>query len=185
MTALLCGLLFAVLLFVDLLTKMFAHAANVNQSEYFLGYVKLKYVKNEGMMFSILDKNATGMAVVTALTVVMIVGIAVLFFTLFRRNKPVRAALAVIEAGAVGNLVDRLCLGYVRDFINVKALIFPEYTANIADICIMAGAIALVFMILFIGPHAAFPITKKWREEAKVLEAEKETAKERKRAKKK
>ena len=175
-----CILIFAVLLFVDLITKAFAHAANVQQSDYFIGLFKLNYQKNSGMMLSIFDKNHTAMIVVTILTVIMIIGIAVLFFTVFKHNKPAQMTLAIIEAGAIGNLADRLCLGFVRDFLNVnKILFFPNYTCNIADIYILFGAIALIFIIMFIGKHAVFPLTKKWREEAKIEEAKKEKARKR------
>ena len=176
-----CILVFAAFLFVDLITKAFAHAANVQQTDYFLGLFKLNYRKNPGMMLSIFDKNYTAMVIVTILTVLMIIGIAALFFTIFKRNKPAQMTLAIIEAGAIGNLVDRLYFwgltghGYVRDFLTVrKILFFPEYTCNIADIYILFGAIALIFIILFIGKHAVFPLTKKWREEAKLEEEKKE-----------
>lgn len=170
-----CILIFAALLFIDLITKAFAHAANVQQSDYFIGLFKLNYQKNSGMMLSIFDKNYTAMLIVTILTVFMIVGIAVLFFTVFKHNKPAQMTLAIIEAGAIGNLADRLCLGFVRDFLSVnKILFFPSYTCNIADIYILFGAIALIFIILFIGKHSVFPLTKKWREEAKAEEEKKE-----------
>lgn len=172
MTALICVFICFVLLAADLITKAFAHAANVFQADYFLDLVRLKYLSNSGMAFSIFSKNSDAMIAVTVLTVVMIIGIAVLFFTAFKHNTPARVALAVIEAGAVGNLVDRLCLGYVRDFIDVRTFLFiPGYTCNIADIYIVIGAIALVIILLFIGKSAAFPITKKWREEAKAQDA--------------
>ena len=181
MIALVCGLLCTVLLFADLVTKMFAHATMVNQGEFFLDFIRLKYQPNSGMMLSIFDKNPTAMAVITALTVLMILGIVFLFFTVFRQNPPARVALAVIEAGAIGNFVDRVCLGYVRDFLNVRPfLFFPEYTANVADICILFGAIALIFIILFIGKTAAFPLTKKWREQAKEEEAKRESVRAKK-----
>lgn len=176
-----CVLVFAALLFLDLITKAFAHAADIQQTDCFLGLFKLDYTENPGMMLGIFDKNHTAMIVVTILTVVMIIGIAVLFFTVFKRNRPAQMVLAIIEAGAIGNLVDRLYFwidtgrGYVRDFLFVnKILFFPSYTCNIADIYILFGAIALIFIILFIGKHAVFPLTKKWREEAKAEDEKKE-----------
>ena len=125
------------------------------------------------------------MDLVTAITGVMIVGIAVLFFTAFKRNKPARVCLAIIEAGAIGNFIDRVCLTYVRDFIDVKKVWFiPGYVCNVADICIMVGAVVLIFVILFIGKSAVFPLTKKWREEGKKEDELRAAAKKEKAAQK-
>ena len=88
-----------------------------------------------------------------------------MFFTIFRKNLPVRICLAVVEAGALGNIIDRFCLGYVRDFVDVQPVGFG--ICNIADFFITGGVVAVVICILFIGKDAVFPLTKKWREEAK------------------
>jgi len=53
------------------------------------------------------------------------------------------AALGLVAAGAVGNLVDRLWFGYVRDFIYVEIIRWPAF--NIADTCICVAA-ALLFL---------------------------------------
>ena len=116
------------------------------------------------------------MVVVTALTVVMILVIGAVYFTVFRRNTPVRIVLAIIEAGAVGNLLDRLILGYVRDFIDLSKVGFG--IANLADFYIVLGAVVLVFILLFIGEDALLPLKKEWREKAKEKDALKAKAKE-------
>ena len=165
-------LIVCVLLFIDLLTKALAHVYLSGATPVrFLGIIGLDFHMNSGIGFGIADKNPVAMAIITPLTVVMIVAIAVAYFTLAKKNMPARVTLAVIEAGAIGNLIDRLYFGAVRDFVYVK-LILPEYICNIADLVLVLGAIALVFIILFIGKDAAFPITKKWRAEAKAAEAE-------------
>lgn len=71
----------------------------------------------------------------------------------FRMDKPdgiLLSALALIEAGAVGNLIDRVRLGYVIDFIDWYAgFINPNWpswpTFNIADSCIVVGAILVIY----------------------------------------
>ena len=165
----------AVLIAVDLITKAWAQYTNVHQSKFFLGIVRLWYTTNDGIAFGIASDNPVVMAVITAFTIVLIVGITVVAFTVFRKNTPARTALAVIIAGAIGNLVDRLVLGTVRDFVDVSPIHFG--VCNIADFCITFGAVVLIFIILFIGPSAAFPLTKKWREESKRMEEEKERKK--------
>ena len=173
--ALLAGIVFLVLLFIDQFTKAWAAAELVNQKKYFLGIIKLTYTVNSGMAFSFFAQNETAMVIVTVLTVIMMAGIAVLFLTLFKTNPPAQMCLAVIEAGAIGNLIDRLYFGSVRDFLDLDPIGFA--VCNPADWCISLGAVALVFIILFIGPTSLFPLTKKWREEAKRLEAEKKKKK--------
>lgn len=168
--ALIGGLVALILLFVDLLTKAIAFAVNVHQPDMFLGVVKLDCVMNSGIAWGRFGNNPTAMLVITILTGFMAVGIIALFFTYFKHNTPARIALAAIEAGAIGNFIDRVYFGEVRDFLEVD-LILPHYTCNFADICIVLGAVALIFIILFIGKESAFPLTKKWREEAKIEEA--------------
>lgn len=177
MTALLGLLVMLVCLFADQITKALAHASAV-EGEYFLGLVRLYYTENTGMAYGIGGNNPLFMTFVTIFTVVMIVALAVLFFTVFRKNKPAQIALAVVESGAIGNLIDRTFLqnssgqAFVRDFLDVSRFGFG--VCNVADFCITFGAVALIFIILFIGPGSVFPLTKKWREEAKAHEAEKE-----------
>lgn len=168
--ALIGGLVALILLFVDLLTKAMAFAVQVHQPDMFLGIVRLDCVMNSGIAWSGFGENPPAMVAITVLTGFMAVGIVALFFTYFKHNTPARMALAAIEAGAIGNFIDRVILGAVRDFIEVD-LLLPHYTCNFADMCIVLGAVALIFIILFIGKEAAFPLTKKWREEAKREEA--------------
>ena len=177
--AVLAGIVMLVLLFVDQITKAWAAAENVGQSDYFLGIIRLYYTTNAGMAYSLFASNYTAMVVITILTVFLIIGIGVAFFTVFKDNMPAQMCLAVIESGAIGNLIDRLYFHYVRDFLDISPLHFGN--CNPADWCISLGAVALVFIILFIGPTSLFPLTKKWREEAKRMEEEK---KKKKRAKK-
>lgn len=176
--ATIAGIVFLLLLFVDQITKAWAEAEQVRDADYFLGIIKLTYTTNPGMAFSWFSQNYAAMVVITILTIFMIIGIAVLFFTLFKKSPPAQMCLAIIEAGAIGNLIDRLYFGHVRDFLDVSPLHFG--ICNPADFYITLGAVALVFIILFIGPSALFPLTKKWREEAKILEAEREEKKKEK-----
>ena len=169
--ATIAGIVFLLLLLLDQLTKAWAAAEHVSQSEYFLGIIRLHYTENPGMAFSFFADNETAMLIITILTVFMIVGIAVIFFTLFKSNPPAQMCLAIIEAGAVGNLIDRLYLGRVRDFLDLDPMHFG--VCNPADFCISLGAVALVIVILFICSSSMFPLTKKWREESKRLDEEK------------
>lgn len=174
MVALGCALLVCVLLFVDLITKAAAEASTIRQSSYFLGIIRLWYTSNPGIAFGIFGDNPVAMEVMSYVTIVLALLIAVMFFTIFRKNLPVRICLAVVEAGALGNIIDRFCLGYVRDFVDVQPVGFG--ICNIADFFITGGVVAVVICILFIGKDAVFPLTKKWRDEAKHEDRERDVS---------
>ena len=170
------GIIFAVFLVVDLITKAWAEwyelAFGLDQPDYFLGIVKLTYVQNRGIAFGIASDDPFVMAIITGVTFLLAFLLIVAFFTIFRNNMPVRICLAVVEADAVGNIIDRFTLGYVRDFIDVRLIL--SYVCNLADIYIVFGVVVLVFIILFIGKNAVFPLTKKWREQAKKEDEERD-----------
>ena len=186
-----CTLIALIFLFIDLLTKLLM--TGVHQSTYFLGIVRINFMFNTGIAFGIAADNPIAMIVVTILTFFLIGGMIALYFTVFKHNFPVRVCLAIIIAGALGNLFDRLYFSIfgatnvfsepgklyfgaaVRDFIDVSPIGFG--VCNIADFCITFGAVALAFCILFIGPRAVFPLTKKWRAEGKRLDEEAEAKK--------
>lgn len=167
------ALIVLVFLFLDLATKLIADFYQVDypKGEYFLGLIKLRYIRNSGIAFGMLDDDPQAMLIITAVTAVLIVAIAFAYFFAFPRSRAAQAAIAIIEAGAIGNLVDRLCLGYVRDFLDVSPTGFG--VCNVADFCITFGAVSLVFILLFIGPSAVFPLTQKWRDEARLQEEKK------------
>ena len=63
----------------------------------------------------------------------------------------------------VGNLIDRVMLNYVRDFIYFKIINFPVF--NVADICVSLSMVALVVVILFVYKDADFYFLKKKKAE--------------------
>ena len=63
-------------------------------------------------------------------------------------------ALTVILSGAIGNLIDRVALGYVRDFIAFDFMNFPVF--NFADSCITVGAVLLIVSVLFTKSGRAY-----------------------------
>ena len=152
--ALISLVVFGVLLAVDLVTKAWAESTNVRQSTFFLGIVRFYFTKNTGMAFSWFDDNEAAMTVVTVFTGVLIVALAALFFTVFKRNTPARITLAVIEAGAIGNLIDRIFRSLrVVDWVSVRmyGLFGMDYfpTWNLADAAVVCSVILLAILLLF------------------------------------
>ena len=111
------------------------------------GFFNLTYVKNTGAAFGLFagDTNAFR----TLFFVTITVGALVLIFWLFRRIKEDRVLIplsfAMIIAGAVGNLVDRIRWGYVIDFLDFYWQTYHWPAFNIADSAITVG-VALLFI---------------------------------------
>ena len=110
------------------------------------GFFRIIHTHNTGAAFGLFQDHSF------ALTIVASVGIAViLLYALFiyRRfpileNRLGRLALGLILGGAVGNLIDRLNLGYVTDFIDIG--VWPTF--NIADSAVTVGVIILAYLLL-------------------------------------
>ncbi len=106
----------------------------------------LTYAQNTGAAFSIFHQH-TWILTLTSLVVSVLLALL-----LARRTFPQRWAmcsLAVVLAGAVGNLIDRVIFGYVTDMFQTLFITFPIF--NVADICIVCGGISFVVYYLFFG----------------------------------
>ncbi len=135
----------------DLLSKQFIFAflrglepdaANRLRYPILEPWLVLQLAENTGGVFGILKGRSY---VFVALT---LAALGVVFWML-RKAEPGRRllpiALGLVAAGAIGNLVDRLCFGYVRDFIYIEAINWPAF--NVADSCICVAAGLLVIEI--------------------------------------
>ena len=99
------------------------------------------YVENRGMAFGLLQDHRW------VFIVLSVVGMAAIAYYLYRYGKKwlTRIALALILGGGVGNMIDRVRLGYVIDFIDFCA--FPTlwmWVFNIADAAVCVGAALFV-----------------------------------------
>ena len=68
-----------------------------------------------------------------------------------------KLSLSLIIAGAVGNGIDRIRLGYVVDFLSFDNLFGYQFPAfNVADICVTGGCIGIIIFLLFMSKKQAF-----------------------------
>jgi signal peptidase II len=112
------------------------------------GFLRLTRVQNTGAAFGIFPDHTT------MLIVVSFVGVAVVLFYnfylcrrfTFLHNGVSMAALGSVLGGTVGNLIDRLTLGYVTDFIVVGS--FPAY--NVADASITTGVSVFAGSLIYL-----------------------------------
>lgn len=140
----------ALLIVVDQLTKWWASTTFVlNEQGLYVGLgFYFTYVQNTGAAFGILQNGTVALSILSAVVAAFICG----YLWLNARKLPALqyAALTLILAGAVGNMIDRFRLGYVVDFIhfNVPGFSFPVF--NIADSCVVTGA-GLLLLSSFVG----------------------------------
>lgn len=110
------------------------------------------HVRNDGAAFSILP-GATWLFVPVTLVAI---GMVAYFHRAFRDRTPwIQVILGVILAGSLGNLTDRLRLGYVIDFVSlgIGDTRFPTF--NIADSAVVLGIGALVAYLTFVDQPSA------------------------------
>jgi signal peptidase II len=134
------------LIVVDQATKAWASASLVyGQPNEIFSWLDITLHHNEGAAFSFLSDAGgwqryffTGIAV----------GVSAVICVWMTRLKPEEYwlgwALALVLSGAVGNVIDRILLGYVVDFISVHWQHWYFPTFNIADSCITLGAVGLL-----------------------------------------
>lgn len=109
------------------------------------GIVELKYIQNTGGGFSILTGHTWLLAALTA--VLMAVLVYLLVKKIFTHPLAVWT-LVLIIGGGLGNLIDRVRLGYVVDMFNLQFMRYPVF--NIADIFVVCGAIGFAAYYLLL-----------------------------------
>ncbi len=138
----------AVLFLADQLSKQIvvANLAFGERIDVIGEYAQLWHVRNTGAAFSILP-GATWIFI--PVTVVAIGMVAYFHRTLRGRGTWLQVVLGAVLAGALGNLVDRIRLGYVVDFVSlgVGETRFPTF--NVADSAVVLGIGALVAYLTF------------------------------------
>ena len=111
------------------------------------GVFRFTYIRNEGAAFGSMSDSRW---VFMIMSVVMIVGILVYMFWKKPQSKLLMSALTMIVAGGIGNMIDRIRLEYVIDFLDFCA--FPKlwkWTFNVADAFVVVGAgMIILWMIL-------------------------------------
>jgi len=106
-------------------------------------FFQLIYVENYGIAFGMF-KNNTLFFIITQSVISVFVAFAI--YKLHNKSIPVTICLSLILGGAIGNLIDRIRLGYVIDFFSFS--IFPP-VFNVADSAIVTGAILLSLILVF------------------------------------
>lgn len=117
-------------------------------------FFNLTWAENYGISLSMFsDRSDTTRWILVAVTA--IVALAVGFWMKREKAKGDVIALALILGGALGNIVDRVRLGYVVDYADLHFGSFrPFLIFNVADACITIGVVLLVARALLLGEKA-------------------------------
>jgi signal peptidase II len=161
----------AVLVIIDQLTKQWAVKTLKDSDPIILikGVLQLYYLPsgNTGAAFGILSGHRVLFLFIAAAVV------GVIIFLLFRlpddkRFNILRILLLFIAAGGVGNMIDRLVLSYVIDFIYFYLINFPIF--NVADCYVTVATIVLALLIIFKYSEEDFRILEQSFKKKKVSE---------------
>lgn len=133
----------AVIVFLlDQLTKAWL-VSNVSPGEvvHVVGdYVRLIFSQNSGALFGLFRDNALAFGIVSLVVVALIVG----YHARAGRSLYLSIALGLLLGGALGNLVDRLRLGYVVDFVDLGLGDLRFFTFNVGDSAITVAILMLI-----------------------------------------
>ena len=148
----------AVIAAADQVTK-FLTVANIGLNEqvsFLPGVLGLTYVRNTGAAFSSFEGMQWLFALIFVVFTVLIV------WEYFKKplpfNKFERWCIAAIYGGGLGNMIDRIRLGYVVDMLRTEFMDFPVF--NVADCFITCGCFALLVSLIFFNKEF-------WKEEKK------------------
>ena len=125
------------IIIIDQLSKFYFTSRN-----YDFGILKLHFIKNLGAGFSILK----GQRFLLIAIAVFAIALIIYYLKDIKSNGLLFYGLVFLLSGAIGNLIDRLFLGYVIDFIDFN--FFPA-VFNVADIFNTIGAFLIFITILF------------------------------------
>lgn len=111
------------------------------------GFMKFRRAHNTGGGWSILDGGGFERFVLIGVSVGAMVLVAIVLIKNYRRHPLMNISLAMILGGGIGNMIDRIRLQYVVDFLHTEFIDFPTF--NIADCFITVGAILLGVYVIF------------------------------------
>lgn len=141
------AIIVVIVLVLDQLTKFMVQNSAVLQTQsipVIPGFFYLTYVKNTGAAWSAFEDKTQLLALVSAVAV----GVMLWYVITRKPKKWILFALALMIGGAAGNMIDRIWLGYVRDFFDFYPFGYNFPVFNVADIALTIGVIMLILASL-------------------------------------
>ena len=133
--------------FADQLTKqVVGRTLALGESADLVGPFQIHHVQNSGIAFGLFDSRTS---IVIGVTAVAVCAMLVFFARSGRRHPVLPVALGLVLGGSIANLIDRVRLGHVTDFLDFVA--WPAF--NLADTFIVVG-VAILFGALVLGDRS-------------------------------
>ena len=117
---------------------------NMNSIKILGDFFKLTYVENSGASWGMLSGNTLFLIIVS----IIILGLLIYFKNKFKENNRNMVAFSLLFGGILGNLIDRICYGYVIDYLDFKIFNYDFPVFNLADTFIVIGVFLLVIAII-------------------------------------
>lgn len=141
------GLVATAAVFADQLTKqVVGRTLALGESVDIVGPFSIHHVQNSGIAFGLF---ASRTSIVIAVTGVAVAAMLLFFARSGRRHPVLPVALGLVLGGSIANLIDRVRLGHVTDFLDFVA--WPAF--NLADTFIVVG-VAILFATLVLGDRS-------------------------------
>jgi len=146
-------LIFFVLVGLDQLSKFLITSSLIEGSSIeLLPILNLTLIFNSGIAFSLFDDNGVwGRWVLVGLVTLVLLYLVKILIKEKNLSSYESLALTLILCGGAGNLIDRIFIGHVVDFIHVFYQEYSFYVFNFADSYITIGVTLYLIYILFIG----------------------------------
>ena len=129
------------ILFLDQLTKfIFTNKKIIIIKDLF----SINYCENYGAAWSLFNNQVLGLIIISLVIFLLLLKYKKSFL-LNTRNK---LAFGLVFGGLLGNLIDRIVFGYVKDFISILIFNYQFPVFNIADMAIVMGMVLILIAVL-------------------------------------
>jgi signal peptidase II len=115
--------------------------------------IRLIFSRNDGALFGLFGSSATLFGIGS----LAVLGLIVWYHARAPRSLLLSIALGLLLGGALGNLIDRLRLGYVVDFVDMGIGTLRFFTFNVGDSAISTAILVLLFIAVRPAPRQAGP----------------------------
>lgn len=137
-TSFICILIDQIIKIIITTNLKFTESINVIKN-----FFRITYLRNNGAAFSILSGNRIFLILIT------LIALLIIYIFLIKNkniNKIETICYGTLIGGIIGNLIDRVRLGYVIDYLDFNIINYNYPVFNFADICIVVSAILLLII---------------------------------------
>ena len=130
---------------LDQLTKLIAikHLKPIATFPIIEDVFHFTFTTNDGMAFGMLDNQRWIFLTISTITIVLM---GIILYTGRLSNKLYTVSVSMIISGGIGNMIDRIALGYVVDFIDFRLINFAVFNGADSFVCVGAGLLVLALV---------------------------------------